>query len=208
MPHSGHHTLRAPHSPLPTPSPPPLQVLYRLSEKRAAELLTTASGKAKLPILSVPRFLDLFSAANEAAAGGAGGGKEPIKPNKVDRLSAREQKLLLTMRDYLFEQHSRMQNMFRRCDPDVSRLGLGMAQPFSRPSVAFFSRLPSPSLLTPSITFSRLLPPSQGNGYVTIEEFLNASAYAGLDPLGYSPPPCFPCLLLTQRSSDRHYPPQ
>lgn len=37
---------------------------------------------------------------------------------RVDKLSEREQRLLLTMRDYLFEQHSRMQNMFRRCDPD------------------------------------------------------------------------------------------
>ena len=134
-------STRPPSSFLTPTHPSTLQVLYRLSEKRATDLLTAASGRAKLPIVSVPKFLELFTAAAEAAAGGAAGGKEPIKPNKVDRLSGREQKLLLTMRDYLFEQHSRMQNMFRRCDPD-------------------------------------------GNGYVTIEEFLNAMSRAGL-PVGH-----------------------
>ena len=38
----------------------------------------------------------------------------------IEKLTGREQKLLLTMRDYLFEQHGKMQNMFKRCDPDGS----------------------------------------------------------------------------------------
>jgi Ca2+-binding EF-hand superfamily protein len=59
----------------------------------------------------------------------------------VEKLTAREQKLLLTMRDYLFEQHAQMKNMFRRCDPD-------------------------------------------NNGYVSIEEFLNAMSRAGV-PMGH-----------------------
>lgn len=116
------------------------QVLYRLSEARAGELLTNASThKPKVAVLSVPRFLELFSGGGGFFGFGGDGAssKPPIQTRKVDSLTKREQKLLLTMRDYLFEQHSKMISMFRRCDPD-------------------------------------------GNGYVTIEEFLNAMRRAGV----------------------------
>jgi len=96
------------------------QVLYNLSEARASSLLLNASGSAKTPMISVPKFLGLFS-----SDGGVLGGDAPklkkIEPNKnVEKLTHREVKLLMTMRDYLFEQHSEMKNMFRRCDPDGS----------------------------------------------------------------------------------------
>lgn len=119
------------------------QVLYNLSEERAAQFLKGASAQ-KLPLLAVPKFLALFNAdAGMQDGRGKGNGAPRIEPVKyrVDKLSEREQRLLLTMRDYLFEQHSRMQNMFRRCDPD-------------------------------------------GNGYVSIEEFLNAMSRAGV-PVGH-----------------------
>jgi len=119
------------------------QVLFNVSEERAAEFLKAASAQ-KLPLLAVPKFLALFIVdANAQDGRGKSSGGPRIDPVKyrVDKLTEREQRLLLTMRDYLFEQHSRMQNMFRRCDPD-------------------------------------------GNGYVSIEEFLNAMSRAGV-PVGH-----------------------
>jgi len=96
-------------------------VMYNLSEGRAAQLLSNVSSK-KQPMVSVPKFLSLFQ------SGGIGESKEKAPPmadrllkgRVVEKLSGRERKLLLTMRDYLFEQHAQMQNMFRRCDPDNS----------------------------------------------------------------------------------------
>ena len=98
-------------------------VLYNMSRKRAEQLLSSQrGGRNAPPIVSVPKFLSLF-------ANGAELGKREKAPplserllagKKVDKLSNREQKLLLTMRDYLFEQHGKMQSMFKRCDPDGS----------------------------------------------------------------------------------------
>merc|ERR1711871_1264246 len=74
-------------------------------------------------MVSIPKFLSLFD-------GGLSAAKNTNEPSMADRLlkgrerveklSQREQKLLLTMREALFEQHSKMINMFRRCDPDGS----------------------------------------------------------------------------------------
>ena len=81
-------------------------LLYNLSLGRCERLLANKrGGKAPPPILSVPKFLALF--ANGGPSGG--GAKAPplserYKGRSVEKLSAREQKLLLTMRDYLFEQ--------------------------------------------------------------------------------------------------------
>jgi len=118
------------------------QLMYNLSEERASQFLTNASGSQKAPLVSVPKFLNLFTATG-AGADGRGAKAEKIAPVSytVDKLTDREQRLLLTMRDYLFEQHSQMKNMFKRCDPD-------------------------------------------GNGYVSIEEFLNAMSRAGV-PVGH-----------------------
>ena len=121
------------------------QLLYYLTDARAAALLTSASGKARVPIVSVPRFLALFEGGSDGGRRGAQSSRldegriQPV--SGVEKLTAREQKLLLTMRDYLFEQHAQMKNMFRRCDPD-------------------------------------------NNGYVSIEEFLNAMSRAGV-PMGH-----------------------
>lgn len=90
------------------------QVLYNLSEGRAAKLLAAVSGS--LPIVAVPRFLALF-----------GGGTDENAPRlvrldpkgrKVDALSLREKGLLVALRDFLFEQKSRMKAMFLKCDRD------------------------------------------------------------------------------------------
>mmetsp|Transcript_12017 Transcript_12017/g.24161 ORF Transcript_12017/g.24161 Transcript_12017/m.24161 type:complete len:343 (+) Transcript_12017:112-1140(+) len=98
------------------------QLLYNLSEGRAAQLLTNISGG--LPIVPVPMFLSLFG-----QAGGGGGMAQLVKINpvlerhkrgEVERLSDRERKLLTSLREFLFEQHSRMKSMFERCDPDGS----------------------------------------------------------------------------------------
>lgn len=119
------------------------QLLYNLTEARASALLLRASGAAKVPLISVPKFLDLFKGGD--GKGGASKKQEariaPVEPGSVEKLTGREQKLLLTMRDYLFEQHGQMKSMFKRCDPD-------------------------------------------NNGYVSIEEFLNAMSRAGV-PVGH-----------------------
>jgi len=97
------------------------QLLYNLSDSRAAQLLARLSGS--LPIISVPLFLSLF--------GGSGGEQgaslvqlnpvlERHKKGSVEKLSDRERKLLTSLREFLFEQHSRMKSMFERCDPDGS----------------------------------------------------------------------------------------
>jgi len=119
------------------------QLLYNLTEARAASFLLRASGAQKVPIVSVPKFLELFKGADGKGGGGSAKHEERIAPVNyhVDKLTNREQKLLLTMRDYLFEQHGQMKNMFKRCDPD-------------------------------------------NNGYVSIEEFLNAMSRAGV-PVGH-----------------------
>ena len=103
-------------------------VLYNLSEARAAALLANHSGLkdsagAKVPLVAVPKFLLLFANASSSKPTDEQAvslSERYLKGKQVEKLSAREQKLLLTMRDYLFEQHSKMQNMFRRCDPDGS----------------------------------------------------------------------------------------
>ena len=98
------------------------QLLYNLTEARAASFLLRASGAQKVPIVSVPKFLELFKGADGKGGGGSAKHEERIAPVNyhVDKLTNREQKLLLTMRDYLFEQHGQMKNMFKRCDPDNS----------------------------------------------------------------------------------------
>ena len=109
-------------------------MLYNLSDTRAATFLAGLSGG--LPIVPVPRFLALFD------GGGGGGGASAAKVNPVlgrhvDALTDRERRLLSSLREFLFEQHSQMKKMFLRCDPD-------------------------------------------GNGYVSIEEFMRAMQRAGI----------------------------
>jgi len=98
-------------------------VLFNLDESRARTALYNACDRTpKAPILSVPKFLSLFGASAFASKRS----DEPTLADKfkgrgpIESLSSREQKLMLTMRDYLFEQHSKMASMFKRCDPDGS----------------------------------------------------------------------------------------
>jgi len=109
------------------------QLLYNLSDGRAARLLANISGA--LPIVPVPMFLSLFGGLGSSGTQGAK--HNPVLGRKVEALAEREKKLLGRLREFLFEQHSQMKRMYERCDPD-------------------------------------------GNGYVSIEEFMKAMQRAGV----------------------------
>ena len=128
------------------------QLLYSLSDTRAAGLLSAMSGG--LPIVAVPRFLSLFG-----GGGGPGGASlvkmNPVLGRHVDALSEREKRLLRSLREFLFEQHSQMKSMFLRCDPDGN--GYDILSPIASPSLRPF---PSSARLRPvslTLALSRLL---------------------------------------------------
>ena len=94
-------------------------LLYNLSDPRAATLLMNISGG--LPILPVPRFLELL----ERGGGNGGLGSAELvrmKPIRTSALTAREKGLLISLRDYLFEQRAKMKHMFEQCGEDSTPL--------------------------------------------------------------------------------------
>ena len=86
------------------------QLLYNLSDPRAAKLLMGVSGG--LPIVAVPRFLQLLTSSDPAdVARQSAANTDRMAPIRTTELTARERGLLLSLRDYLFEQRSKVRTL-------------------------------------------------------------------------------------------------